>query len=190
VVPVGVRAARPAAQYLSGAVVRCRVGGWATADRSHCRIRIGKRAPPPTAIFRVPVGKQQEVDVFGSLEAEFDGANGIVSTLTEQCCQSRRPVLIDEELHAVAWSKISRSETASAAKRQCCGDIVGFQRWKLVDDLLDREPARDHVHHRDDWHTKPTEARNATYHLRVPSIRFMSIAILHRDAFVETTSPE
>lgn len=72
---------------------------------------------PDTNDAILTIGEQQEVDVLGSFETEFERVNCVAPAIPEHCYESWRAVLINEEPLAVGCSGISRSETASAAKR-------------------------------------------------------------------------
>lgn len=63
------------------------------------------------------------------LESAFEGVDSVVACLAQQLSNSRRSVLVDEELHAVGCSGISRSATASAAKRRIRVLIGERQVW-------------------------------------------------------------
>ena len=76
-----------------------------------------KSVSPDTITRPSCAAKHQKCVVLRSLQTELQGVHRIVPSIAEQTCQPRRTVLVDEELHAVGCNGISRSATASAAKR-------------------------------------------------------------------------
>ena len=60
-------------------------------------------------------GENEEFVVLGAFQPEFERVHSVVASVTKKLGQARRPVLVDEEPHAMCLSRISRSATASAA---------------------------------------------------------------------------